>query len=256
VTWFQLYPARDATITDDLIRRAEAAGIAVLVVTVDVPRSARRQRSIREGVAVPFRFTPRVLANIAMRPRWAISTLKAGSPQLRNFDPYIANTKVQYAGRMMAQLNKQGLEWSDVRGIRDRWTGKLVIKGVMDPTDAADAVKAGADGIWVSNHGGRQLQSLPATISVLQSVREAVPSETAVFLDSGILSGESIAKALGCGADMVFCGRAFIYGGGAGGAKGVEKAFAILAQEFGDALAQIGCSSLTELAPHIAIEAR
>jgi isopentenyl diphosphate isomerase/L-lactate dehydrogenase-like FMN-dependent dehydrogenase len=256
VTWFQLYPARDVAVTDDLLRRAEAAGITVLVVTVDVPQSARRQRSIRQRVSVPFRFTPAVILDIAMRPRWAVSTLLAGSPQLRNFGPYMASTKVQYAGRMMAQFNKHGLEWSDVRHIRDRWKGKLVIKGIMDPRDAVDAAKAGADGVWVSNHGGRQLESLPATISALQAVRGALPREIAVFLDGGILSGESIAKALGYGADMVFCGRAFVYGAAAGGLTGVEKAFAILSQELRDTLTQIGCNSLADLAHHVVPDMR
>lgn len=252
VTWFQLYPARDPAITDDIIRRVTEAGISVLAVTVDVPRSARRQRSIREGVSVPFRFTPSVLLDIMRRPNWAFSTLFAGSPQLRNFAPYMASTNVQYAGRMMAQFNKPVPDWDDVKRVRDRWRGKLVIKGLMDSADAADAVAAGADGIWVSNHGGRQLQSLPATIDVLQPIRKAVPRETAVFLDSGILSGESIAKALALGADLVFCGRAFIYGGAAGGAAGVDKAFSILSQELSDTMAQIGCPSLAELARHIA----
>jgi L-lactate dehydrogenase (cytochrome) len=255
-TWFQLYPARDVAVTDDLMRRAEAVGIEVLVVTVDVPRSARRQRSIRQKVAVPFRFTPRVMMDIALRPRWAVSTLIAGSPQLRNFAPYMASTKVQYAGRMMAQFNKPDVEWSDIRHIRDRWKGKLVIKGIMDPSDAVDAGKAGADGVWVSNHGGRQLESLPATISVLNSIRGALPDQVAVFLDGGILSGESIAKALAHGADMVFCGRAFIYGAAAGGPAGVEKAFEILSQELLDTLAQIGCSTLGDLRRHLTQDMR
>jgi L-lactate dehydrogenase (cytochrome) len=256
VTWFQLYPARDEAITQDLMQRAARGGVEVLVLTIDVPRSARRHRSIQQRVVVPFRFTPDVLLQIALHPRWALETLRAGPPQLRNFAPYVTSTSVQHVGRVMSQFNKPGLDWSDLKRIRDGWKGRLVAKGIMHPDDAVAAVEAGADGIWVSNHGGRQLPSMPASFDMLESVRRAVPREVPVFLDGGVMSGESVAKALGAGADMVFCGRAFIYGAAAGGKAGVEKAFEILSAELGDTLAQIGCGSVISIREHLQPSAR
>jgi isopentenyl diphosphate isomerase/L-lactate dehydrogenase-like FMN-dependent dehydrogenase len=246
MAWFQLYPANDRAITEDLLCRAERAGIDVLVLTIDVPRSPLRHRSIRAGVSLPFRYTPQVIVDLAMHPRWALATLAAGSPSLSNYAPYLRTAKIEYAGRMMAQVNKHGLTWDDLAAVRARWRGRLVVKGIMSAEDAGSAVAAGADAIWVSNHGGRQLESSPSSLDVLADVRAALGASMPIFFDSGIRGGEDVVKALALGADMAFCGRAFIYGAAAGGAAGVKRAFDILAGQVTNTLGQIGCLSAVE----------
>jgi (S)-mandelate dehydrogenase len=249
VAWFQLYLSRDPAIAEDLMERARAAGVTVLVVTIDVPASPRRNRSIRGAVSIPFRFTPAVIADLALHPRWAIATLIAGNPQLENYRPYLKTANVRYAGRMMGQINKHGIVWDDIARVRERWQGKLVLKGVLDPEDAAKGIAAGADAIWVSNHGGRQHESSPATMDVIAGVRAAVGPGVPVFLDSGVRGGEDVVKAIALGATMAFCGRAFVYGAGARGAAGVERAFDLLKAETVSTMAQIGANAVSALGP-------
>jgi (S)-mandelate dehydrogenase len=245
--WFQLYLSKDNAITADMMRRAWDAGMRVLALTIDVPIGSRRNRAMRGGVALPFRFSRKVLFELATHPAWALATARAGAPKVQNYVPYANNANFAVVGKYMADLNKWGIDWDDLRRVRDLWKGHLVIKGVLDPTDAGAMVRLGADGIWVSNHGGRQLESAPAPIDVLADVRDAVGPTVPVLFDSGIRCGEDIVKARALGADMVFCGRGFVYGTGAGGVAGAEKAFTILADQTRRALIQIGCPSIAAM---------
>jgi len=246
VAWFQLYLSRDDRITDDMIRRAWDAGIRVLVFTVDVPIASRRNRAIRDGFSLPFRYTGRLVADLATHPLWSVATLRAGVPNLETYAKYAESGDLQVVGQFIAQLNKNGFDWDDLRRVRHLWKGTLVVKGVLAAEDAAEAVRIGADAIWVSNHGGRQLESAPASIDALGPIRAAVGTAVPVLFDGGIRGGEDIIKARALGADMSFSGRCFAYGVGAGGEPGAAKAFEILARETLTSLTQIGCPSILE----------
>jgi isopentenyl diphosphate isomerase/L-lactate dehydrogenase-like FMN-dependent dehydrogenase len=247
VSWFQLYLSRHEEISQDLMRRAWDAGMRVLVLTVDVPATARRNRQIRNQFRLPFRLSARLIWDMLSHPRWSALGALHGSPKLENYGVYAQSENFQVVGRYISETNKSGLLWDDLLWVRDLWRGTLVVKGILDPADAAKAEAAGADGIWVSNHGGRQLESAPATIRVLPGIRAAVSADIPVLFDSGVRSGEDVVKARASGADFIFCGRPFIYGAGAFGNDGIEKAFAILSAEIVCALTQVGCSSLAEL---------
>ena len=249
--WFQLYVARDDVITDDLLARAWAAGFRVLVFTVDVPAPSRRNRSIRNRLDIPLRWSPQLVLDCATHPRWALATVRAGQPTLANYTKYTGSGDLNAAGRFATRWNKYGLDWSDLTRLRGRWQGGFVVKGILAPEDARLAVSHGADAVWVSNHGGRQLEAAPASLEVLPQVRAALPRSVPVLFDSGVRGGEDIVKALALGADMVLCGRAFMYGAGAGGAAGIAKAHEILSAEVAAALAQIGVASMADLGRHV-----
>lgn len=241
--WFQLYVSREERINRDLLARAWAAGIRELVVTVDVPVAGDRRRDVRNRFILPFKPGPRFVAQVALAPFWALETLKAGSPGFPNLSRYVGEVDGKtLAGFIQSQI-KDDLTWDDVRGLRDLWQGKMLVKGIMTAADAKAALEAGADGIWVSNHGGRQLDSAPAAIDSLAAIRAALGREAVVVMDGGIRSGEDVARAGAMGADFVFCGRAFYYGAGAGGEGGAARAADLLAADLKRTLIQIGCPS-------------
>ncbi|MBI3446635.1 MAG: alpha-hydroxy-acid oxidizing protein [Magnetospirillum sp.] len=245
--WFQLYCSRQERINRDLLARAWAAGIRVLVVTVDVPMAGDRRRDVRNRFILPFRPGPRFLAQVASCPLWALAMLRSGSPGFPNLARYGSEVQGQtLAAFIMAQI-KDDLTWEDLRGLRDLWRGKLVIKGVLNAADARGALDLGADGIWVSNHGGRQLDSAPSSVEALAAIRAELGSEAVLIMDGGIRSGEDVIRAGARGADFVFAGRAFYYGAAAGGEAGAARAADILAADVKRTLTQIGCPSWRDL---------
>ncbi|MGR3432963.1 MULTISPECIES: alpha-hydroxy acid oxidase [Roseobacteraceae] len=241
--WFQLYIAKSDEITFGLIERAREAGTDVLVLTVDVPAPSRRNASIRDGFELPLRYTPRLLADLALHPRWSIETLLAGAPLMRNYAAYAKSENTQKVGAFAGKRNKFGTTWDDFKRIREAWQGRLVIKGISNGEDAARAVREGADAVWVSNHGGRQLESSPATVDLLPAVRAATPDNVPVFFDGGVRGGEDIVKGTALGADMVFAGRSFAYAGAAGGQAATTQCIEILIAEMRSTMAQIGLHS-------------
>ncbi len=240
--WFQIYISREDRITADLLKRAWDVGVRVLVFTVDVPGPARRNMALRAGFTTALTWNGKLGVDIVTHPRWAFSTLTAGTPRLGNFLPYGSNTS-----QNIAQVSRFGLSWDDFKKLRDLWRGTFVIKGVLEADDAVRMVHEGADGIWVSNHGGRQLEAAPAPINVLPGIRAAIGPSVPVMIDSGVRGGEDIAKALALGADFVFAGRPFMYGVAALGEPGVRHAHDILAAEFSAALCQVGAISADAL---------
>ena len=248
--WFQLYVGRDANIVDLLLDRVEAAGVKVLLLTVDVPVAGRRVRDLNNRFGMAFKPGPGDVLQMLAHPRWTLATALSGGPRFANMERYGTG---QRGGTAFANLTtgqperRRPLDWSYLADLRRRWKGILLVKGVMHPDDAAKAVAMGADGVVVSNHGGRQIDTAPASIEMLPLVREAVGDRGAVLFDSGVRAGEDIAKALALGADFVLAGRAFLYGLGAMGPPGADRALAILLDEFDRVLPQLGCMSPADL---------
>ncbi len=245
--WFQLYVSSDADVTEGLIARAEAAGYTTLMVTADVPAAGKRDRDIRNQLSVPFRFTPDVVMQCMANPYWALLNLRHGKPNVANYADLLKSA-TSYAD-VQKTLITPGFTWEDLKRLRARWKGKLLVKGILHPKDAVTCADLGCDGIVVSNHGGRQVAFGPATIEALPAIADAVAGRTTLILDSGIRRGADILRAKARGADFALAGRAFAFGMGAGGQAGGERAFAILHLELIRALGQIGVPSFNDVGP-------
>ncbi|MFX3653887.1 MAG: alpha-hydroxy acid oxidase [Paracoccaceae bacterium] len=236
--WFQLYVSGDAAVTESLVARAEAAGYPLLMVTVDVPAAGKRDRDIRNRLAVPFRITPGIALALAANPLWSLETLRLGKPGIANYADLL-KAATSYAD-VQKTLITPGFAWDDLKRLRDRWRGRLLVKGVLHPQDARRCADLGCDGVVVSNHGGRQVDFGPPTIEALPAVVEAVAGRMKVMLESGVRRGSDVLRARALGADFVLAGRALAYGVGAGGAAGAERALDILKLELTRALGQVG----------------
>jgi len=232
--WFQLYVFRDRGFSESVIQRAKDAGCTALFLTVDLPMRGQRHCDLKNGVYVPPRLTARNAFDLFTKVGWSLGMLRAKRRSFSNIDTYIKKTT---NGGMMdtarwADTNFDGtLSWADVEWVRKNWQGKLVIKGVLDPADARIAADAGADALVVSNHGGRQLDGAPATITVLPEIAQAVGERIEVLFDGGIRSGQDVLKALALGAKGCLIGRAFVYGLAAMGEKGVTTALDLIREE-------------------------
>ena len=237
--WFQLYFSGDGAGTFKLADRAQAAGYETLVLTVDVPEVGRRPRELRHGFKMPFRIGPRQFVDFALHPRWSLATLLSGKPQMANFlmDGYDFDRTESRAWAT----------WETLARLRDRWSGTLVVKGVLDSADALAVKAAGADAVQVSSHGARQLDSAPAAFQALQEIRAAVGDGYPVFYDSGLRSGEDAVKALISGADFVFFGRILQFAMAAAGERGLQQLWDVLSEEFSITMAQIGVTSVDQL---------
>jgi len=245
--WFQLYVSSNADVTEGLISRAEAAGYTTLMVTADVPAAGKRDRDIRNQLAVPFRFTPEVVLQCAAKPRWALTSLKYGAPNVANYADLLQSA-TSYAD-VQKTLITPGFTWEDLKELRARWKGRLLVKGILHAKDAETCAEMGCDGIVVSNHGGRQVAFGPPTIEALPAISKAVTGDMTIILDSGIRRGADMLRAKALGADFAFVGRAFAYGVGAGGEAGAQRAFDILHLELVRALGQLGVPSFDEVGP-------
>ncbi len=239
--WFQLYVSQSDALAMELVDRAKDAGYKVLMLTVDVPQVAPRLRDLRNGFKVPFRIGPKQFFDFAIHPQWSLTTLFKGAPRL-------ANIETSKHGQNFDRHASRGkVDWGFLDRLRQRWPHTLIIKGVMSPQDARGIAEAGADGVYVSNHGGRQLDSAPPAIQMLPQIRQAVGREFPILFDSGIRSGDGIVKALALGADFVMLGRPFLYGIGAAGQTGVNQIVALLKNEVSVTLAQLGCPNIEDL---------
>ncbi len=248
--WFQLYVSKEPPRTESLLKRVEAAGIDTLVVTVDTAEGTRRERDMRNQMQMPFRMTPRIALDLALHPRWALETRKAGAPGLGNhLDAKDAQGRPMTMSQIRDIIITDNLTWDGLREIRDRWKGKMLVKGVQHPEDAVGAVDLGCDGVIVSNHGGRQADFAPSAIASLPKVVDAVGDRVPVMLDSGIRRGMDVVRARVLGASFVFCGRAFAWGTAAGGEPGLEKAWEIMHGSLVTTLGQLGCPDVRDLGP-------
>lgn len=236
--WFQLYPPRDPEIRKDMIQRIRKAGFSTLVLTVDVPIASRRERQVRSGLTTPPRITPRVLAQIAIRPAWAMGMSGRGMPRMRFIDDYAPDTKGLPSNKHAGYLLRTSPDWSYLAWLREHWDGPLVIKGVQDHRDVARLQSEGVDAIWISNHAGRQFDAAPATIEALPLIR--AETDLPILLDGGIESGLDILRALALGADFVMLGRAWHYALAALGRDGPGHLVHILKTDLEANMGQLG----------------
>lgn len=250
--WFQLYPPHNREIMNSLLNRAENAGMRVLVVTGDVPSPSRREDMRKAGAPIGSRnstkITSKIFFQILRHPGWALASLKLkGKLRFKNMEPYAPKNSSKPISTFIGEQLNGSLTWDYLSEIRSCWKGKLLLKGVLRASDAIKAVEVGVDGIVVSNHGGRQFDGNPASISVLPSVRQAVGAKFPLVFDSGIRSGLDILRALALGANFVLVGRPFLYGIAAIGAEGGDHVAKILKEEISNALVQIGAKNIPEL---------
>ena len=250
VFWFQLYrfAKDDHKVGFDLVRRADAAGAHVLVLTLDVPVRTTRSREMAGGIVYPFRITPSMAMGVATSPGYMAALLKHGITRFACLQQYAgADTSTNAMGRFMRGEQRGAFTWEEVARFRDAWKRPFVLKGILHPSDAEKAVALGADGIVVSNHGGRQIEGLPATIDALPAVAAAVGNRATVMLDSGVRSGVDVVRALALGAKAAFAGKAFLWGLGALGADGPGHVIDVMVDEMRAALGQLGCRALPDV---------
>lgn len=244
--WFQLYAPRDKDIRDKMLKRISNSGFHTLVLTVDVPAASRRERQCRGGLTTPPRLTPRLLAQVATCPAWALGMLQQGMPRMRFLDSYIDQKGALSSTAHVGYLIRTAPDWDYLRALRADWKGKLIVKGVTRPDDASALIKEGIDAIWVSNHGGRQFDAAPAALTALQPIRAAIGTDIPIIFDSGVQGGLDILRAIAHGADFVMLGRGFHYGLGAFGEIGAEHVVHILRQDILANMKQLNLSNPTQ----------
>ncbi|MEN8826168.1 MAG: alpha-hydroxy acid oxidase [Wenyingzhuangia sp.] len=250
--WFQLYNPAEERLRNDIIDRAAAAQCPVLVLLCDVPTFGYRPRDIRNGLALPPKMSLTNILQILGKPTWAMNTLRYGQPTfetLRTYTPKGLNLK--QLGEFMDKTFSGRLNEELIKPIRDKWKGKLVLKGVASSQDAQDAIRLGFDGIIVSNHGGRQLDAAESTIKSLPDIAKKYGDQIEVMMDSGLRSGPDIARAMASGAKFTFMGRPFLYGCGALGKKGGDHTISILKTQVKQVLDQLCCEKLEDLPKHL-----
>ena len=246
--WYQLYMYKSERIVSNLIQRAKGIGAEVLVVTVDVPLNGKRYRDHRNGMSIPPRITPANAVQAVRHLNWTRAIMRPPTIGFRNLKDEVqgdnAVSHQEFVAKYLANLT---LTWESIEDVRRQWDGPLYLKGILTPEDAQRARRVGADGIYVSNHGGRQLDSSPSTIRALPSIVDAVGEDMTVVFDGGVRTGDDIAKALAVGADLVSIGRAWGYGNAAAGEKGVLRVLDILDGELSLAMGQLGATSVPAL---------
>ncbi|RYG91841.1 alpha-hydroxy-acid oxidizing protein [Loktanella sp. IMCC34160] len=239
--WFQLYVMQDEDFVDNIIARAKKAGVSALVITLDLQILGQRHKDLKNGLSAPPKLTPATLLDLSMRWRWGLGML---GTKRRSFRNIIGHAKSASDMRSLAVWTAEQfepkLDWSMIARLKEKWGGKVILKGVLDVEDARKAVEIGADAIIVSNHGGRQLDGALSSIRVLPSIVRAVGDQTEVWLDSGIRSGQDVLKALALGAKGTMIGRSYIYGLGAMGEAGVTKALEVIQKELDISMALCG----------------
>lgn len=250
--WFQLYNPVEDAVRDDILKRAEAAQCPVLVLLCDVPTFGYRPKDIRNGLALPPKMSIRNIIQILGNPRWAYNTLKYGQPTFETLKPYTPEgLNLKQLGQFMDKTFSGRLNAETIKPIRDKWKGKLVLKGVASARDTEDAIKMGFDGIILSNHGGRQLDAAQSTIKSLQDISKKYSDQIEIMMDSGLRSGPDIARAMACGAKFTFLGRSFMYGAAALGNNGGDHTINMLKVQFKQVMDQLCCDRVEDLPKHL-----
>ena len=245
--WFQLYYSGDGAGTIKLVERAKAVGYQTLVITVDVPEVGRRPRELKQGFKMPFRIGPKTFTDFALHPRWSLTSLVRGAPSLGNFGP--ADQKRGFV--FDRTESRAGADWRFLDQLREQWSGNLVVKGVLDPRDAAELKDRGADAVQVSSHGGRQLEGGVCPVVALPKIRQAVGRDFPVFFDSGLRSGEDVLKVLALGADFAFLGRPLQFAMAARQERGLAEYWDSVKSELSIAMAMTGLTAVSEASSDI-----
>jgi L-lactate dehydrogenase (cytochrome) len=252
--WFQLYVMKDREFINRLIDRAKAARCSALVLTLDLQIIGQRHKDLKNGLSAPPKLTLPNLINMATKPRWCLGMMGTRRHTFRNIVGHASNvSNMSSLSAWTAEQFDPKLSWDDVKWIKDRWGGKLIIKGILDAEDAERAVQTGADAIIVSNHGGRQLDGARSSIEVLPEIVRAVGDKIEVHIDGGIRSGQDVLRAWALGARGTYIGRAFLYGLGAMGEAGVTKALEIIRKELDVTMAFTGHRLLTDVDKRILV---
>jgi isopentenyl diphosphate isomerase/L-lactate dehydrogenase-like FMN-dependent dehydrogenase len=246
--WFQLYLWKKREVYEGLVERAQALGFKALLVTVDSAIASKRERDLRNGFTLPLRLSLRDRLEAVRHPRWVWNYLTGPEISFGNLSG-VGKGASTLAELVNKELNNPGASWADLERLRDLWTGPLLVKGVLTAEDARRAVACGANGVVVSNHGGRQLDTVPASIDVLPEIVAAVDSSTDVLLDSGVRRGTDVIKALALGAKAVLVGRAYMWGLAAADQPGAARALEILRHEIDIAQTLLGRPTLADLDP-------
>ena len=247
--WMQLYIFQDENFVMELLDRAKNTGYEVAILTVDVPVLSRRTRDDKNGFSYPFKIGPKQFFDFATHPTWSLSTLLSGIPKPMNYV-----TSKSGDGIFKRKESRGSTDWDTLKRVRDKWKGKLIIKGVMSPDDAVQIKEAGADAIQVSNHGGRQLDSATAAINMLPLIRKSVGNDFPLIFDSGIRSGSDIVRALAFGADYAMIGRPVMYAMGADGRKGLRRIVEIIKEEASTTLGLVGLNDINDVTSNIVID--
>lgn len=250
--WFQLYHPAEEELRDKLLDRAADAGMPVLVILADTPTFAYRPREIKNGLSIPPQMSIRNVIQMMMHPTWSFSQLAAGAPEFKTMTPYIPKgLSMKHLGLFMNQTFSGRLNPDKIAAIRDRWKGKLVVKGIVNPEDAEKAIRLGVDGMIVSNHGGRQLDAGQSTIKPLTELAKEFCDRTTLMMDSGLRAGPDIASALASGAQFTFLGRSFMYGVGALGESGGDHTISMLKKQLQQVMEQVGCERVADFPKHL-----
>jgi L-lactate dehydrogenase (cytochrome) len=250
--WFQLYHPTEDALRDKLLDRARDAGFPVLVILADTPTFAYRPKEIRNGLSIPPRMSVRNVIQMMLHPTWSFSQLAAGAPEFKTMKPYLPKgLNMKHLGLFMNKTFSGRLNPTKIKAIRERWKGKLVVKGVVTEEDAETALGLGVDGIIVSNHGGRQLDAGQSTIKPLTELAKKFGQRTTVMIDSGLRAGPDVACALASGAKFAFMGRSFMYGVAALGKAGGDHTMTMLKRQLKQVMEQVGCERVADLPKHL-----
>ena len=250
VLWFQLYRFHrdDHRIGLDLTRRAAAVGVKALVLTIDTPTRTTRPREIRSGIVNPFRMTTKLRLDALASPRWLSSMVRNGIPRFVSLAPYMKpNPSLAEAAEFIRAESGGAFTWDEIARYRDVWRGPLILKGVLHPADARRAIDMGVDGLFVSNHGGRQIDALPTAIDALPMVAAEAAGRATIIFNSGVRSGVDAARAIALGADAAFAGKAFLWSLGALGERGPAHFMNVLTEDLRATMGQVGCFQVSDL---------
>lgn len=250
--WFQLYHPKEPELRDKIIQRAEDAHYPVLVILSDTPTFGYRSKEIINGLSIPPKMSIQNMLQIMANPRWAVETLLAGQPEFQTLKPYIPKgLSLKHLGLFMNKTFSGRMNPERIKPIRDKWKGKLVLKGVASEEDVQKAINLGLDGVIVSNHGGRQLDRGESTIKPLTNIAQKYKDQITIMMDSGIRTGPDIASTLASGADFTFLGRSFMYGVAALGKQGGNHTITILKRQLSQVMEQLCCEKITDFPNHI-----
>ncbi|MEN0118040.1 MAG: alpha-hydroxy acid oxidase [Agrobacterium cavarae] len=253
--WFQLYVMKDRDFINNLIDRAKAAKCSALVLTLDLQILGQRHKDLRNGLSAPPKFTPKHIWQMATRPKWCLDMLQTKRRSFGNIVGHAKNVSdLSSLSSWTAEQFDPRLSWKDVEWIKERWGGKLILKGILDEEDARAAADTGADAIIVSNHGGRQLDGALSSIAMLPKIVDAVGDRIEVHMDGGIRSGQDVLKAIALGAKGTYIGRPFLYGLGANGKLGVTTALEIIRKEMDITMALCGKRLITDIDRNILVQ--